>query len=45
MACIVVMQSPPGWMTEMCTSGLGVDAARVFLVRSVTDAAVLMKAV
>jgi hypothetical protein len=44
-ACMVVMQPPPGWMTEICTSGLGVDAAGVFLVRSMTDAAVLMKAV
>jgi hypothetical protein len=36
---------PPGWMMEICTLGLGVDVARVFLVRNVTDTVVLMKAV
>ncbi len=39
------MQSPPGWMTDICMLVFGVVAARVFLVGSVMDAAVLMKAV
>jgi hypothetical protein len=34
---------PTGRMTEICTLGLGVDAAGGFLVRSETDTAVLMK--
>ncbi len=44
-ACVVVMQSPPGWTMEICILGCWVDAAGVFLMRSEIDAAVLMKAV
>jgi hypothetical protein len=42
---MVVMQSLPGWTTEICTLGCVVDATGVFFMRRVTDAAVLMKAV
>ena len=43
--CVVVMQSVPGWTTEICTLGWVVDAAGVFFVRRETYAAVSMKAV
>jgi hypothetical protein len=39
------MQSLPGWTTEICTLGCVVDAARVFFVRRVTDAVVLIKVI
>jgi hypothetical protein len=44
-ACVVVMQSLPGWTMEICMLGWVVDAAGVFFVRRETEAAVLMKAV
>ncbi len=45
MVCVVFMQSPPGWMMDICMLGCVVDAEGVFLVSSETDAAVLMMAV
>ncbi len=42
---LVVMQSPPGWMMEICTLGWVADAAGVFFMRRKMDAAVSMKAV
>jgi hypothetical protein len=45
MACVVIMQSPPGWIMDICTLGCVVDTAGVFLVSSETDTVVSMKAV
>jgi hypothetical protein len=44
-ACVVVMQSPPGWMTVMLLWGLAVDVAGACHVRSVHDAAMSNRAV
>ncbi len=40
---VVIVQSLPGWKTEICTLGCVVDAAGVFIVRRVMDAAVSIK--
>jgi hypothetical protein len=39
------MQSLPGWIREICTLCCVVDAAGIFFVRRVMDAAVSMKVV
>jgi hypothetical protein len=44
-ACVVVMQSPPGWMTVMLSWGLAVAFARACGVRSMHDAAVSTRAI
>ncbi len=45
MACVVVMQLPPGWMTVMLPWGLAVAFASVCGVRSMHDAAVSIRAI
>ncbi len=44
-ACVVVMQSPPGWMTVMLTWGLVVAVAGACGVRSVHNAAMSIRAI
>jgi hypothetical protein len=45
MACVVVIQSPPGWMTVIWMSALVVVVAGAVCVRRVHEATVLIRAV
>ncbi len=44
-ACVVVMQLPPGWMTVMLPWGSAVAVASARGVKSVHDAAMLIRVV